>query len=289
MAAASVGLDVFHIGGETETGVTNQVNRFDTSTKTWSEMAAKPTAVADTTAAVLFGEIYVPGGIGEDGRPTNIVEAYSPANNAWRPIASLPKPLSGSLTVSDNSFLYSLGGWDGSQYLDDVFVYDASSDSWRPLASLPVALASAAGGVISGEIFVLGGENETAVLDTCYVYNIETDTWDSCPAMLHPRANAGAAAILNKLYVLGGDAWEDGETPFGEMYDPNTGIWQVVNTPMLENEDAWTDLGVTHVETKIYALGGKIGNTRSDQNYTYSPMVYQTFIPAAAAGSDAEP
>jgi hypothetical protein len=55
---------------------------------------------------------------------------------------------------------------------------------------------------------------------------------------------------------------------------------------MLENEDVWTDMGVAHVETKIYALGGKIGGTLSDKNYIYSPLVYQTFIPAAAAGGD---
>ena len=289
MAVASVGIDIYHIGGETEAGVTNLVSRFDTSDRTWREMTAKPTAVSDTSAAVLFGEIYVPGGRTADGNPTNIVEAYSPANNAWRPIASLPRPISSGLTLSDGSYLYVIGGWDGSDYLDDVYVYDASSDSWRPLTKLPTPLASAAGGVIAGELFILGGTDGQTALDSCSIYNVDEDAWQECPAMLSPRKNAGAAIILNKLYILGGDEAVGTGFSFAEFYDPSTQIWQVVNTPMLEDAATWKNLGVTNVETKIYALGGKMGETLSDGNYIYSPMIYQTFIPAASGGGEAQP
>jgi DNA-binding CsgD family transcriptional regulator/N-acetylneuraminic acid mutarotase len=286
MAIASVGLDVYHIGGETETGVTPLVNRYETNTRTWHEMAAKPTAVSHTTAAVLFGEIYVPGGQTADGTPTNIVEAYSPANNAWRPVANLPKALSGGLVLSDGSHLYLLGGWDGAQVEDDVYVYDVGSDSWRPLTRLPVSLAYAAGGVISGQLFVLGGTDGQNILDTCYVYSVATNTWQPCPAMLRPRVNAGAAIILNKLYILGGDEATGTELPFGEFYDADKQIWQVVNMPMLSANKSWENLGVTNVETKIYAMGGVMGNEISDGSYFYSPLVYQTFIPAAASGDE---
>lgn len=286
MAIASVGLDVYHIGGETETGVTPLVNRFDTTTRIWHEMAAKPTAVSHTTAAVLFGEIYVPGGQTADGSPTNVVEAYSPANNAWRPVADLPKALSGGLTLSDGSHLYLLGGWDGAQVEDDVYVYDVGSDSWRPLTSLPVPLAAAAGGVISGQLFVLGGTDGQNVLDTCYQYQVAANTWETCPAMLHPRANAGAAIILNKLYILGGDKVTGADLPYGEFYDADKQIWQLVNMPMLSENKSWENLGVTNVETRIYAMGGVVGSELSDSSYFYAPLVYQTFIPAAASGDE---
>ncbi|MBE2220790.1 MAG: hypothetical protein IAF02_04585 [Anaerolineae bacterium] len=284
MAVASVGIDVYHIGGETESGITNLVNRFDTVTNTWHEMTAKQTAVTDTSAAVLFGEIYVPGGRTADGEPTNVVEAYSPANNAWRPIANLPKPISGGLALSDNNYLYVVGGWDGSNYLDTIYVYDANSDSWRPLTALPRPLSNASGGVITGQLFILGGTDGQSVFDTCYTYSIDADSWQDCPAMLTPRSDAGAAIILNKLYVLGGDETAGTEIPFGEFYDPNSQTWQVVNTPMLADGSTWNQLGVTNIETKIYALGGKIGDALSAENYIYSPLVYQTFIPAASGG-----
>jgi len=290
MAVASVGIDIYHIGGETDAGTTNLVNRFDTSSRTWHEMTEKPTAVSAASAAVLFGEIYVPGGSTDNGESTNIVEAYSPANNAWRPIASLPKPISDGLTLSDGSYLYVIGGWDGNKYLDDVYLYDASNDSWRPLTNLPIPLASAAGGVISGELYILGGTNENqSALDSCFIYKVDEDTWDECPTMLSPRKDAGAAIVLNKLYILGGDEPFGSELPFGEFFDPSSQTWQVVNTPMQEDAASWVNLGTTNVETKIYALGGNMGESLSDGNYIYSPFVYQTFIPAASGGSDTQP
>ena len=289
MAVASVGIDIYHIGGETEAGVTNLVNRFDTSDRTWHEMAEKPTAVSAASAAVLFGEIYVPGGRTENGEPTNIVEAYSPANNAWRPIANLPKPISNGLALSDGSYLYMIGGWDGSEYLDDVYVYDAGSNNWRPLTKLPTPLASATGGVIMGELFILGGTDGQEILATCSIYNVDENTWQECPAMLSPRNNAGAAIVFNKLYILGGDETVGTELPFGEFYDPTTQTWQVVNTPMLTETTTWTNLGVTNVEARIYALGGSMGETLSDGNFVYSPLFYQTFIPAASGGGDTQP
>lgn len=290
MAVTSVGIDIYHIGGETDTGVTNLVNRFDTASRNWHRMTEKPTAVSAASAAVLFGEIYVPGGSIEDGEPTNIVEAYSPANNAWRPIANLPKPISNGLALSDGSYLYMIGGWDGSKYLDDVYLYDANNDSWRPLPSLPIPLASAAGGVISGELYVLGGtDGDQPALDACFVFNGDEDTWSECPPMLSPRKNAGAAIVLNKIYVLGGDEPTGTELPFGEFFDPGSQTWQVVNTPMQEDAASWANLGVTNVETKVFALGGRMGDTLSDGNYIYSPFVYQTFIPAASGGSETQP
>ncbi|MCZ7673226.1 MAG: hypothetical protein M5U34_41980 [Chloroflexi bacterium] len=191
MAVASVGLDIFHIGGETETGVTPLVNRFDTLSRTWHEMAAKPTAVSQATAAVLFGEIYVPGGRTADGKPTNIVEAYSPANNAWRLRANLPKAISQGLTLSDGHFLYILGGWDGENYLDDVFVYDVGSDSWRPLTKTaclssrcrPAAPSPANSWYWAARMAKLSWIAADA-------YTIAENSWDNLFAMLRPRAHA---------------------------------------------------------------------------------------------------
>ena len=44
---------------------------------------------------------------------------------------------------------------------------------------------------------------------------------------------------------------------------------------------AWGAPGVTHVETRIYAVGGRQDGTLSDATLVYSPFTYQTYIPAA--------
>lgn len=283
MAAAAVGVNVYQIGGETADGVVGTVNVFDTTTQSWRQAASKPTVVADASAAVLFGEIYVPGGRAADGTPTNVVEVYSPANDAWRAVTAIPQPIAGGLAISDGSFLYLFGGWDESGFLDTNFVYDVGADSWRPLPSMPHPAAFAAGKAVTGQLYVVGGRNGEADLSSCNRFDTSTLTWSSCPDMLLPRSGAGAATVLNKLYVIGG-ANETDEILYSEVYDPNTQTWQVVNTPELSEFSTWSDLGVASVEVRIFALGGKHGQTLTSDNVIYAPRVYKTFIPAASSG-----
>ncbi len=286
MAVAVIGLDIYQIGGETAAGVDGKVQVFNSRDRVWSEAAEKPTAVTSSSAVELYGEIYVPGGKLADGQATDVVEAYSPSQDAWRAIAALPQSLAGGLAVSDGAFLYLFGGWDGEQYLDTAFVYDPSADSWRPLPPMPEKAAFAAGGAITGEFIVVGGTNGQTELASCYIFEPSSEEWSSCPDMLMPRADAGSAVILNKLFVIGGGLNSENEVSFSEVYDPANEIWQVVNTPTLKDNSRWPGAGVGHVETRIYAFGGRSGDTLMDDTLIYAPPVYQTFIPAASSGNE---
>ncbi len=283
MAAVAIGLDVYQIGGETAVGVDGRVRAFDSDERTWREATAKPTAVTHAAVAELFGEIYVVGGEGADGVPTAVVEAYSPAQDAWRPVAALPVPVSGGLALTDGAFLYLFGGFDGKTYLDTVYVYDPAANSWRPLPDLPQALAFATGGTVANRLYVVGGTDGTADLDSCFVFDPGTETWDTCPAMLAPRAGAGAAVVLNKLYVIGGGLEGSEPTTFGEVYDPNTGTWQLVNIPEADATRGWVSPAVSHIETRIYVQGGRSEEELLDSNLVYAPLVYQTFLPATTS------
>jgi N-acetylneuraminic acid mutarotase len=104
--------------------------------------------------------------------------------------------------------------------------------------------------------------------------------------MLQPRAAAGSAVLLNKLYVIGGGLNSENEITFSEVYDPIGETWQVVNTPALVDTAGWPFAGVSQVETRIYALGGRKGDTYLDETLIYAPLVYQTYIPAATSGDE---
>ena len=286
LAVAAVGLDIYQIGGETVQGIDGKVTVFDSVNRVWRDAAPKPTPVADATAVELFGELYVPGGRLENGQATAVVEAYSPTQDAWRPIASLPQPLAGGLTISDGAFLYVFGGWDGENYLDTAFKYDPSADSWRPLPAMPQARAFTTGGELTGNLAVVGGENEQGESAKCLFFDPVAEEWSSCPDMLQPRTAAGAAVLLNKLYVIGGSVNNGDEPAFSEVYDPESETWQIVNTPNLEDRDSWSHAGVGHVETRIYVLGGRDGENFLDETLVYAPLVYQTFIPSASSGNE---
>jgi DNA-binding CsgD family transcriptional regulator/N-acetylneuraminic acid mutarotase len=285
-AVAAVGLDLYLIGGQTSQGITGSVMAYDTVRHAWQEVAAKPTAVSEASAEVLFGEIYVPGGRLPDGQPTDSVEAYSPTNGAWRTVTSLPQPVTGGLTLSDGSFLYLMGGWNGDVYLDTAYVYDVAAGNWRPLPNMKQKRAYATGEAMTGRLYVVGGYDGQSELSTCQYFDTSLVEWFDCPDMLLPRAGAGAAMVLNKLYVIGGGIEDQNEVAFSEVYDPNSETWQVVNTPMLNDNSTWVHMGVTSVEVRVYAVGGQRGETLSLDNFVYAPQIYRTFIPSASAGGE---
>lgn len=280
MALVTVGLDVYQMGGEKAEGVSGEVLVYQTVNQSWRPAADKPTPVKYASAAVLL-EIYVPGGIAADGRPTQVVEAYSPVNNSWRTVASLPKPLAGGVVLSNSSFVYHVGGWDGQQVVDAVYVYDPSSDAWRLVTPMPTGRAYAMGGFIAGKLYVVGGWDGTQNLDVCELYDPLADEWATCPALSVPRAYGGATVVLNRLYLFGGSE----EAQFGEVFDPQKNVWEILNTPQLPAGTpsiGWLELSVTSVESRIYLLGGRGAEQKlSDQMFIYTPQVYRTFIPFA--------
>jgi len=279
MAMASVGLNLYLIGGEVEAGVVNLVDILETDSGEWQPASAKPTAVSETTAAVLFGEIYVPGGRLSDGRPTAVVESFSPANNAWRPVSPLPHPISGGLILSDGNTLYFLGGWDGERFLADGYVYDPVEDSWSALPPMKHARANAAGGLVANRLYVIGGQDGEQDLALCEYYEPGENAWFDCPAMETARSFAGAAPLANRfLYLIGGAS--DGQVSFGEVLDIKTNQWERVEMPMLEDVTTWPGLGVTSVESRLFVLGGLMNGQITTESYFYAPLLNRTYLPS---------
>jgi DNA-binding CsgD family transcriptional regulator len=285
MVVSAIGLNLYAIGGETAEGVDNSVLIYDTQQRQWSSGAPKLTAVADATAQVLAGEIYVVGGRLENGQATNAVEAYSPLNNGWRPLTALPQPIAGGLALTFGNQLYLFGGENSSgEVLDSAYVYDPAARQWQSLPSLQQARAFAAGGVLDGQLYVVGGSDGQEALASCERFDPLAEEWSTCPDLQQARTGAGAAAFLDKLYVLGGTS-DDGVT-VNEVMESGAEAWSEFAAPELEAGADWSYLGVTNVETRIYALGGNRQEQLSNETLIYRPLVYTFFIPAASAGEE---
>lgn len=279
MATASVGLNVYAIGGETADNIVNTIYSFNAGEHIWHALTPKPTAVADASAAELFGEIYVVGGRLDGGESTDAVEVYSPTQNAWRPVTSLPQPIAGGVALSDGSFLYLFGGRNGSTYLDTAYVYDPSEDNWRPLDKMVQVRAFATGQFMTGHFYVVGGFNGENELDSCEYFDPTESQWFACPPMLLPRGGSASAVVLNEMYVIGGGLDGRQDITYSEQYNPTTETWQVVNTPLLTDNPDWTGLGVANVENRIFVFGGRRAQNLTTDTYIYAPFVYRTFLP----------
>lgn len=285
MAAAAVGLNVYLVGGETAEGVDGQVWVYHTTNHTWQEAAHKETAVTDASAAELFGEIYVPGGRLADGRPTDIVEAYSPTNDTWRAVVPLPEAIAGALTLTDGSFLYVLGGWNGRDYLQSAYVYDPGVGEWHRLPDMSHPRANLMGGTMTGDLYAVGGSDSEGDLPVCEYYDLTEETWHDCPDMLSARSGGGAVAIVNKLYVLGGHE-TDNPTTFGEFFNPDTNEWRNSESVEFLENSTLAATAVTHVETGIFVMGGQGAAGKMAGSYLYAPLVYNTYLPAAPASGE---
>ena len=282
MTMATVGLSVYAIGGENAAGVDNTVLIYDTQQRQWREGAPKLTAVANAASDVLAGEIYVAGGYDDNGRATTAVEAYSPLNNAWRPVTALPRPTSGAVAIASDGLLYLFGGEDREEILADAYVYDPGTQQWQALPPMNEARTLAVGGALGGKLYVVGGSDGSQALASCELFDPLAAEWSDCPSLIHPRVAAGAAVFLNKIYVLGGVL--SGASDSGEVYDAAEESWSEFNIPMLAEDADWPHLGVSSVESHIYALGGERMGQLSDEMYVYRPLVFEYFIPAASAG-----
>ena len=260
---------VYAIGGESADGVSGAVERYDPQADGWTSLADKPTAVADVAAALIGGEIYVPGGRTPPGSPTAIVEAYNPETDTWESKAPLPVALSAYALAALEGKLYLFGGWDGSAYLDSVYEYDPAQDVWTAKTPMPTARGFAGAAVADGKIYVIGGYDGQDDLATNEEYVPSQDDgqgnpWTVKSPMPVGRAGCGVAVAANIIHVIGG-GWER-EVADGVQYNVRTDEWETLEVPV---SGQWRSLGLAMVDTEIYAVGGWNGDYMdANQEYT---------------------
>ncbi len=260
---------VYVIGGESVDGVTEAVDRYDPEADDWTPLADKPTAVSDVAAALIGGEIYVPGGRTLSGNQTTVVEAYNPETATWEARASLPVALSAYALAALEGKLYLFGGWDGSAYLDSVYEYDPAQDVWVAKTPMPTARGFAGAAIADGKIYVMGGYDgqDDLVANEEYVTSQDDgrgNPWAVKSPMPVGRAGCGVAVAANIIHVIGG-GWER-EVADGVKYNVRTDEWEPFDVPV---SGQWRSLGLAMVDTEIYAIGGWNGDYMdANQGYT---------------------
>src|SRR5882724_6235136 len=187
----------------------------------WTEQSPYPIAVSGNAVASQGGNVYSFGGIANN---TAIVNAYkyTPANNTWTPIASLPAPRGWFSAASDGTYIYLLGGVDQNfSTTAMLWRYDPVSNNYNTsLPSYTIPTYFHASVYLNGKIYRIAGR----AVGTDFhveVYDIATNTWSM--AANYPFANHSlmAAALGNYIYAGGGNASPDKTY----RYDPSTDTW----------------------------------------------------------------
>jgi N-acetylneuraminic acid mutarotase len=274
LALASDGARLYAIGGETASGVTDQVAIYDPRSNGWTAGASKPTAVANAAAVWLNGRIYVPGGTTASGAATDVVEVYDPKADVWETAAPLPMPLAGYGAAAHAGKLYLFGGHDGTRYLALTQIYDPATGSWTAGTPMAEPRAFLAASPLQDRIYVAGGYDGQHELATVEAYDpagegAEAGPWSGRAPLSQPRGGLALVSLGPRLYAVGG-GWT-GPLAFNEQYDATTGAWSHIETPALGQ---WRNLGLAALGNKLYAVGGWNGGY-AGANEEYQALLQQ--------------
>jgi DNA-binding CsgD family transcriptional regulator/N-acetylneuraminic acid mutarotase len=271
---------IYTIGGETAHGVTGVMEQYDVTTNAWITLKPKPVPVTDIYAAVIGGQIYIPGGRLASGGVTDVLESYDPGSDQWETHAALPLALSGYALAAFEGKLYVFGGWDGQKYLASVYEYDPEQDTWLKRWPMPTARAFAGAAVAGGSIYVIGGTAGGEAFAVNEEYEPERDTggtnpWTSRSPIPEARSGMGVASIADIIHIVGGDGQSGVFHSF--EYFPQSDKWQSFEFPVNEPRH---EPGVGVVETNLHMFGGLPASASSPtgQHWVYQ-AIYTIFVP----------
>ena len=172
----------------------------------WTTGAPMPTRRSELTSALLDGNIYVAGGIGEGWTTRAEVERYDIAADSWTPVAPLPLGLNHLGMAALDGHVYVTGGYADVNFSVDqtaTYAYDPTTDSWTRMADMPAPRAAHTMVAAGDKLYVIGGGGPRA--EETWSYDPASNSWDtSAPDMPTPREHLASVSFGELLYGIGG-------------------------------------------------------------------------------------
>ncbi len=296
MAVVAYENQIYVMGGEATTGISNVVEKYDLASDSWSKLSSLPIPLTEINGVVIGGLIYVPGGKSLENKLKNSMLVYDPRHDLWKELAPLPISVCGYALVAYEGKLYLFGGWDGQKVINTVLEYNPVSDEWKQNTAMPTARAYAGAAIAGGKIYVIGGYDGEKGLDVNEEYfpdldgNEENQPWKERAPMPDARYGMGVASMADIIHVVGGIS-DNGKTIGITKYFFQQDKWDKSNYPV---SDLGSYIGVTPLETQIFIIGGNVNRSISNQMNAYQaiftisiPLIDENTIqPTATPGSN---
>jgi N-acetylneuraminic acid mutarotase len=129
------------------------------------------------SAAVAAGtDIYVFGGVDDNGGDEDFVMKYDTVADAWSILAPMPHACSCHRASNYNGLVYIVGTGEDNE---EVLRFDPVSAEWSPIAPTIFNRTNCATFVLGGCLYVAGGLSQ----ETVERYDAATDTWTEVAEM----------------------------------------------------------------------------------------------------------
>ena len=197
---------------------------------------------------------------GGGGTPTPTPTATptcTPGGNQWSEVAAYPFAARGPFVVSDGTFYYTGGGYDGFDVHTETFRYDPVANTYTPLASAPDPFFLSQAVIFNNKIYSIAGFNLGGQSSTTRIYDIATDTWTTGTAIPEPLGLSDAATAQDggKIYVACGLVGGSTASNTLHIYDIATDTW----TTGSQAPDALYLPGFGVINGKFYVASGNNG------------------------------
>ena len=250
----------------------------------WSDRPAAPLGKAEALRAVVDNKLYVFAGFTSSG-PVATSDVFDPAENAWAPIADMPRRLTHAGVAVEGRDVYFAGGYIGTgngfdqQFgTAEVWKYNVDANAYTPMPDLPAARAGGGLVTLGRELHFFSG-NDAARGDVVdhYVLNLDNPAagWTARAALPTARSHMGYAAFAGQIYAIGGQTGNDASlttVALVHAYDPATDQW-TARASMTE--------AISHISGSTFVLGNRIlvaGGETAHEKPTASVLA---FDPAA--------
>lgn len=240
----------------------------------WQTLAAPSGPRQEHGVAALNGEIYIIGGFSGQQTVLGTVEAFNPATNAWRSVASLPAPLHHVNVVVARGRIFVVGALESGAFSATgiTLEFDPVANAWQPRATMPAGSerGASAVGAIGDLIYVAGGLRGASVVDFS-VYDAASNQWQPLQNMPTARDHLVGASFNGRFYAIAGRN-AGGLRGEVEIYDPAVPGWSMgraIPTPR-------GGCGGAVLGGRIFVFGGE-GNAAVtsgvfDNNEAYDPV-----------------
>lgn len=155
-----------------------------------------------TSTTVLKGYLYAT--CDEFNRNLSGIYRYDPEKNYLSKLKAQPTLRRETCFVSDQQYLYTIGGLSYGKCLSSTERFDPSANEWEEIAPINQARSAACGASMNGKVYIAGGQWSGEAISSCEVYNPVTNEWHLMASLKEPRRCASMVHYEGCLYVLGG-------------------------------------------------------------------------------------
>ena len=238
----------------------------------WLHGPNLPEARQDAAVAVLGGRIYLIGGYGPDGTPTDTTFVLEPAPGTnlaptleqppaptlpvgtWSAARPIPEPVDHAAAAALNGFVYVAGGTVEKLVTNKVWRYDPSDDSWASLPPLPIPRYGPTMQAVGGKLYLIGGASSHGHDDrSIEVYDPALAAWSLIEDALPVEREGSATAMFgDRIALVGGRDRDERNFTACDLFDPVHVTWASCSNMHLGR----SSFGLASIEDRLFAIGG---------------------------------